>query len=691
MEHRYTNALIHEKSPYLLQHAHNPVNWRAWNDETFRYAAEHDKPVFLSIGYSTCHWCHVMEHESFEDEQVAAVLNEYFIPVKVDREERPDVDGVYMAVCQAMTGHGGWPLSVFLTPDKRPFYVGTYFPKENRHGRPGFLYVIEQIRGVWQHDRAKIEEAGDSILQSMESRAAEEFTAELGSDIFDAAFSRYAQAYDEAFGGFGNKPKFPSPHNLLFLLRYYKRTNNSSALAMVEHTLRSMRRGGLFDHIGFGFHRYSTDSRWLLPHFEKMLYDQAMLCMAYTEAWQATGNAVYKQTTEEIIAYVLRDMLSPEGGFYSAEDADSEGVEGKFYVWTLAELRAVLGDADARLFADIFGCEAQGNFAEEATGHKTGDNIPHLTADVHSYARQHDMEPMLVEAALERMRAALFAVRERRVHPSKDDKILADWNGLMIAALAKAGRATGRSDYLDAARRAFGFVTTAFVTPDGRLLHRYRDGDAAISAFLDDYVFLAWGALELYEATLEVEYLLHARRLCDDALRLFSTEDSAALSFSAADNEKLLASVREAYDGAVPSGNSVAAWLLARLGRLCNDNEFLSRSHAIVRAFGRQVKSYPIGFAQMLMALDFLAHSTQEIIVADGDGADELLAVLSEYYTPFAVLACNTGDERLYRLVEFARYQAPVGNRAAVYVCANYTCKAPVTTPAALRSVLEGL
>ncbi len=688
MEHRYTNALIHEKSPYLLQHAHNPVNWRAWNDETFRIAQEENKPVFLSIGYSTCHWCHVMEHESFEDEDVAAVLNEHFIPVKVDREERPDVDAVYMAVCQAMTGHGGWPLSAFLTPDKRPFYVGTYFPKENRHGRPGFLYVLGQIRGVWSNDRAKIEEAGNSIQQSMANRAAEEFSADIGSDIFDAAFSRYTQAYDETHGGFGSRPKFPSPHNLLFLLRYYKRTHNSNALAMVEHTLQSMRRGGMFDHVGFGFHRYSTDSRWLLPHFEKMLYDQAMLCMAHTEAYQATGKAVYRQTAEEIITYVLRDMTAPEGGFYSAEDADSEGVEGKFYVWTSDELRRVLGPEDAQLFADVFGCEEEGNFAEEATGHKTGDNIPHVVSTVREYAEQHNVEPEELEARIERIRRMLFDVRERRVHPSKDDKILADWNGLMIAALAKAGRATGQSAYVEAARRAFRFITTTLVAPSGRLLHRYRDGDAAIPAFLDDYAFLAWGALELYEATFDVEFLREARRLCSEAMQLFSTDEFGGFSFSSSDNEQLMAPVREAYDGAVPSGNSVLAFLLARLGRLCNDNDYMARAHATVRSFGQQIKSYPIGFAQMLTALDFLVHSTQEIVVAQGEGASDLIETLNDTYLPFAVLACNNGDESLYDLVEFARYQTPVDGRAAAYVCVQYACKAPATTQDELRRIL---
>ncbi len=689
MEHRYTNALIHEKSPYLLQHAHNPVNWRAWNDETFRSAQEEQKPVFLSIGYSTCHWCHVMEHESFEDEEVAALLNEYFIPVKVDREERPDVDAVYMAVCQAMTGHGGWPLSVFLTPDKRPFYVGTYFPKENRHGRPGFLYVLEQIRGVWQQDRAKVEEAGSSILQSMTDRAAEEFTADIGSDIFDAAFSRYTQGYDSTYGGFGSRPKFPSPHNLLFLLRYYKRTQNTLALAMVEHTLGAMRRGGLFDHVGFGFHRYSTDSRWLLPHFEKMLYDQAMMCMAYTEAYQATGKAAYRQTADEIIAYVLRDMTAPEGGFYSAEDADSEGVEGKFYVWTSEELHDLLGADDAQLFAAVFGFEEEGNFAEEATGLRTGENIPYLAADIREYAQQYKMQPDELEAAIERIRRTLFDVRERRVHPSKDDKILTDWNGLMIAALAKAGRATGRSDYIDAARRAFRFVSTTLVMPGGRLLHRYRDGDAAIAAFLDDYVFLAWGALELYEATFEADFLLQARRLCDEAIQLFGADEPGAFFFSSSDSEQLLAPVREAYDGAVPSGNSVAAFLLARLGRLCNNNDYLARAHAVVRSFGRQIRSYPIGFAQMLTALDFLANSTQEIVVAKGTGTESLVEILHEQYLPFAVFAYNNGDERLYDLVEFARYQTPVDGRAAAYICVQYACKAPVTDPGELRRVLS--
>lgn len=688
---QYTNALIDEKSPYLLQHAHNPVYWRAWSDETFRLAREQDKPIFLSIGYSTCHWCHVMEHESFEDEEIAALLNEHFIAVKVDREERPDVDAVYMAVCQAMTGHGGWPLSVFLTPDKKPFFVGTYFPKENRFNRPGFRHVLEQISAKWREERETIESAGASILTSMQERAEETFAAPLADHVFDDAFSRYTQAFDDEYGGFGGRPKFPSPHNLLFLMRYYRRTYNANALNMVEQTLRGMRRGGMFDHIGYGFHRYSTDNRWLLPHFEKMLYDQAMLCMAYTEAYQLTGKAPYRETAEEILTYVLRDMTSPQGGFYSAEDADSEGVEGKFYVWTTAELEDILGEEDAALFAKIYRFEADGNFAEEATGHKTGDNIPHLSMSIDEYAELHGMDAGELHLRLANLRRRLFDVREQRVHPSKDDKILADWNGLMIAAAAMAGRALGNGRYTEAARRAFEFVTTSMRDGNGKLLHRWRDGDAAVPAFLDDYAFLAWGAFELYETTFDVAFLEQARQLCDDALRLFG-EETGGFRQSSAGHEQLIAPVKEAYDGATPSGNSVMAYMLARLGTLFGNTDWLNRSHLTIQTFGRQIASYPIGFAQMLTALDFLVHPTQEIVIAGGDDAvRSMVETLPEYYLPFAVVVRNNGSEDLFRLVDFARHQPPVEGKATVYICENYTCAAPLTDVEKLRERLQQL
>lgn len=688
MQHTYTNALVHEKSPYLLQHAHNPVNWRAWNDETFQLAQEQDKPVFLSIGYSTCHWCHVMEHESFEDEGIAALLNEHFIAVKVDREERPDVDAVYMAVCQAMTGHGGWPLSVFLTPSKKPFYVGTYFPKENRFNRPGFRYVLEQIAAKWREDRSSIENAGSSILTSMHERAEETFSAPLADGIFDAAFSRYSQAFDDEYGGFGGRPKFPSPHNLLFLLRYYRRTGNTNALTMVERTLSQMHKGGLFDHIGYGFHRYSTDNRWLLPHFEKMLYDQAMLCMAYTEAYQLTGKSVYRQTTEEILTYVLRDMTSPDGGFYSAEDADSEGVEGKFYVWTIAELQQLLGEEEGTLFAKVYRFEEDGNFAEEATGHKTGENIPHLSMSIDEYAEMNALNAEELHRQMSQMRQQLFEVRERRVHPAKDDKILADWNGLMIAALAKAGRALGKKEYTAAARRSFDFVLTSM--RDGeQLLHRWRDGEAAVPAFLDDYAFLAWGALELYETTFEATLLGQARQLCDDALRLFGDE-TGGFRQSSAGHEQLIVPVKEAYDGAIPSGNSVMASVLARLGKLFGNTDYLNRAHLTVQTFGRQLTSYPMGFAQMLIALDFLVLPTQEIVVAGTDTtAQSMLDILAEHYLPFAVVVHNDGSDELLQLVDFVQYQQPVDGQATVYICENYTCSAPLTDVKEVRNRLR--
>lgn len=688
-QHTHTNALISENSPYLLQHAHNPVHWRAWNDETFRLAQEQDKPVFLSIGYSTCHWCHVMERESFEDEGIAALLNGHFIAVKVDREERPDVDAVYMAVCQAVTGSGGWPLSVFMTPDKKPFFVGTYFPKESRQHRPGFRLVLEQIAAKWKNERDAIHHTGEAIVHAMRERQQHEEDTAFSSAVFDEAARKYEQFFDSEHGGFGGRPKFPSPHNLLFLLRYYKRTHNARALQMVEQTLHSMRKGGIFDHIGYGFHRYSTDSEWLLPHFEKMLYDQALMCLAYTEAWQATGKAEYEQTAREVLAYVLRDMTSSEGGFYSAEDADSEGIEGKFYVWKMEDLREALGEEDAALFAKVYRCVDEGNFADEATGYKTGDNIPHLTMPLQEFVALNHMENVHVAEHLEHLRRKLFTARKQRVHPSKDDKVLADWNGLMIAAMARAGRVLREPQYVQAAERAFAFVTTAMRDANGRLLHRWRAGSAAIAAFLDDYAFVIWAALELYEATFKTEFLLWAKNLCDDALRLFGGDEHNGFAFLASDHEELILPVKEGYDGAVPSGNSTMAYVLARLGKLLNSTEYLNRAHTTIQHFGKQIQSYPIGFAQMLIALDLLVHPTQEIVVSGtGGDAAAMLDVLTGAYLPFSVQVHNDGSEALHALVDYAQHQPPIQGKATAYLCENYACREPITDNETLRREL---
>ena len=693
----HTNALIHEKSPYLLQHAHNPVNWFAWNDETFARAVREDKPIFLSIGYATCHWCHVMERESFENTDIADYLNEHYIAVKVDREERPDIDAIYMRVCQAMTGHGGWPLTIFMNPSKQPFFAGTYFPPENYHNRPGFPHIIQQIFHAWKHEREKIEESCAAILEHF-TASSNQAAAALPEHTLPLAFQRYEQSFDPQFGGFGSQPKFPSPQNLLFLLRYYKRTGESSALAMVERTLRAMRKGGIFDHIGYGFHRYSTDREWLLPHFEKMLYDQAMLAVAFLETHQATDgkDPLFAQVAEEIFTYVLRDMTSPEGGFYSAEDADSEGHEGKFYVWSTQELVRVLGEEDAALFAAAYNVREDGNFHDEATGAVSGENIPHLRLALHDFAQSHAIDEYELRARLSVMRERLFNHRETRIHPLKDDKILADWNGLMIAAFAIGGRVLDNALYTQAAERSLSFILETMSLPEQngtkRLLHRYRTGEAAIPAFLDDYAFLAHGALELYQTTFNIQHLKTAQMLADEMIRLFYDTSEGGFHFSAADNEALLMQTKEGYDGAIPSGNSIAASVLARLGKLTSNRAYQDCALRTIERFAAQIQHHPTGFAQMLMAHDFLTGATQEIIIAGRTNDSEIhamLRLLAEQYAPHSLMVFNHSPQELKHCIEQTEYQISRNNQATAYICENFTCQEPIMSSAALKAVLQ--
>jgi uncharacterized protein YyaL (SSP411 family) len=502
---RWANRLVQEKSPYLLQHAFNPVDWYPWGDEAFEKAKQQDKPIFLSIGYSTCHWCHVMERESFEDEHVARALNRVFVCIKVDREERPDIDSIYMAACQAMTGSGGWPLSILMTPEKRPFFAATYIPKTSHFDRMGLLELTERVEMLWQKSREEVNQAADKILAELQAANTITPGEGMSEDMLDLAYTQLAARYDSDYGGFGQAPKFPTPHNLTFLLRYWQRTGKREALEIVEKTLTQMSRGGICDHLGFGFHRYSTDRQWLLPHFEKMLYDQALLAIAFLEAYQATGRSSFANTAREIFTYVLRDMTGQEGGFYSAEDADSEGEEGKFYVWSSAELQAILGEEDAALFSKVYNIRPEGNFFDEATHRLTGKNIPHLTMTPPALAGVADAEHREMSDRLTEIRKKLYQTRSHRVPPHKDDKVLTDWNGLMIAALAIGGRVLNDASFTKAARKAAEFVL-ARLKKDGRLLKRYRQGTAALPAHLDDYAFMVWGLLELYETTFALHF-----------------------------------------------------------------------------------------------------------------------------------------------------------------------------------------
>ena len=679
------NHLINETSPYLRQHAHNPVDWYPWGPEAFERAQRENKPIFLSIGYSTCHWCHVMAHESFEHPEVARLMNEAFVSIKVDREERPDIDNVYMSACQVMTGSGGWPLSIIMTPDKKPFFAATYIPREGRFGLMGMMELIPHIRELWATRRGEALSLSNKIATVLQQNSQDAPGEELNEATLELAYEQLAKRFDEQHAGFGSAPKFPTPHNLLFLLRYWKRGGNQAALDMVEKTLQAMRRGGIYDHVGFGFHRYSTDSQWLVPHFEKMLYDQAMLAMAYTEACQATGKEDYGKTAREIFTYVLRDMTAPEGGFCSAEDADSEGEEGKFYLWTQEEVRKALGNEEADFIAKVFNIEKDGNFVEQATGRKSGVNILHLRKALGELASDSNLSQQDLQARLEVMRQKLFAYREKRVHPMKDDKILIDWNGLMIAALAKGAQAFDEPEYAEAACRAADFILGNMRKPDGRLLHRYRDGQAGVQANLNDYAFLVWGLIELYEAVFDAKYLKVALELTSDMVRHFWDEDGGGLYPTPDDGENLFVRKKEIYDGAVPSGNSVAMLNLLRLGRMTATSGLEEKAARIGSAFSGNVKNLPSAHTQLMVAMDFGIGPCYEVVIAGKAQAEDTKAMakaLRTLFLPNKVVLLNPGEREspeIAKLAKFTKNQSSIDGRATAYVCMNYNCKLPTT------------
>ncbi|MFN2114641.1 MAG: thioredoxin domain-containing protein [Anaerolineae bacterium] len=679
------NRLARELSPYLLQHAGNPVDWYPWGEEAFERARADDKPIWLSIGYATCHWCHVMERESFEDESVAALMNDAFVNIKVDREERPDIDAVYMTVCQMISQSCGWPLNVVLTPDGEPFFATTYVPRDSRFGRRGMTELVPHIAGLWSERRDEIVGAAADFKQRLVDVSAGTSGDELGRAALDTATGALVGAHDGAHGGFGRAPKFPTPHNLSFLLRQWRRTGDEALLEIVESTLRAMRRGGVFDHVGRGFHRYSTDREWRLPHFEKMLYDQALLTLAYVEAFQATGHMEHATTAREIIDYVQRDMTSPEGGFYSAEDADSEGEEGRFYVWTESELREVLGDEDYRLVEGVFDVKPGGNFADEATGRRTGANVLHMPRGLEDAAARLGVGTDAIRDRLEPIRRQLLERRAERVRPLLDDKILTDWNGLMIAALAKAGAALDEQTYVEAAERAAAFVIRQMRCPDGRLLHRYRAGESGIAATLDDYAFLTWGLLELYEATGDASHLAAALELTDAMIDRFWDEDGGGFFLTAADAEELVVRPKETYDGAVPSGNSVAMLNMLRLARMTGRSDLEQRAAALSRAFGAGVTRAPASHAMLLSAVDFGMGPAREIVVVgDPAGPDTgaMLRRLRREYLPNAVLAFRPvggSSAVIDALAPYVSGQEPVDERATAYVCEDHVCHEPTT------------
>ncbi len=690
------NRLVFEKSPYLLQHCANPVDWWPWGDAAFAAAKEQGKPVFLSVGYATCHWCHVMEHESFEDDAVAKLLNEKFICIKVDREEMPHVDQVYMTVTQGMNnGQGGWPMSVAMDAERQPFFAGTYFPK------PQFLQIMTNIDGLWQRDRQKLTDTAKGITQQLREMAKTSAGAlPNAKEVLDAAFHYFEGTYDSEYGGFGMAPrfapKFPSPHDHSLLLRHWKRTSSEKALDMVTTSLTAMRLGGMYDQVGFGTHRYSTDRQWLVPHFEKMLYDQALLAIANIEAYQVTGESRFRHTAEEIFTYVLRDMHAPGGGFYSAEDADSEGEEGKFYVWKHEEVIDVLGKEDGAFFAKLFQIAPDGNWVEEASRESMETNIPHLLQTHAEIAKELELDEMALRARVEAMRAKLFTAREKRVHPFKDDKVLTDWNGLMIAALAKGAVAFDDDRYAKEARRAADFVLSTLRNDQGRLRKRYRDGEAGLEAHVNDYAYLIWGLLELYQAAFDPVILSEAQALTDVFLEHYWDDASGGFFTTADDGEQLIVRAKESYDGAEPSGNGVAAISLLKLARLTGKTAYEERAKDILRAFGNSLDERKgAGSSMLLQAVDFLEADTREIVVAgpaDAEDTKALLAIVQRRFDPHQVVLMKPDGAVGEQLSKVAEYVAQHGSRdgkAQVFVCQNFSCQLPTSDPDKLKEMLK--
>jgi len=686
------NRLASEKSPYLLQHQFNPVDWYPWNEEAFEKAKRENKPIFLSIGYSTCHWCHVMEKESFEDESVARLMNETFVSIKVDREERPDIDGIYMTVCQMLTGSGGWPLTIIMSPDKKPFFAGTYFPKEGRYGRMGMMELVPKIKKLWDEKKEDILNSTEKILNALRNEQQSYGGEELTEKVLEESYDLFEQRYDKQNGGFGNAPKFPSPHNLMFLLRYYFRTGCQYASDMVEKSLVEMRKGGIYDQVGFGFHRYSTDEKWLVPHFEKMLYDQALLVMAYTEMFLVNKKLCHKKTVEETLEYVTRDMTSPEGGFYSAEDADSEGEEGKFYLWTTEEMIKILGGDDADFATRVFNIEREGNWIDPMEGELSGTNIPHILKSVPELCNDFGITEHELIKKLDELRIKLFTAREARVHPQKDDKVLTDWNGLMISAFARASIAFSNKDYLATAVKAAAFILSKLLDGNGRLLHRWRQGESGLSAHIDDYAFFIAALLDLYDASFDLKFLTMADSFTVTAIQHFWDDANGGFFFTADDGEELLIRQKNVYDGAVPSGNSVMLLNLLRLARMTGNVPFEEKADQLIKAFSVVIEKAPIAYSQFLCGLEFAFGNSKEIVITSksfDDEVKEFLEIINEKYLPNKVVLLKTerNKDELAIRSPFTK-DLKIFETPAIYVCENFSCRVPVRGKAKLKKIL---
>jgi uncharacterized protein len=685
------NRLARETSPYLQQHAHNPVDWYPWGPEALEAARALDRPIFLSIGYSACHWCHVMEHESFENPAIAAVMNENYINIKVDREERPDLDQIYMSAVQALTGRGGWPMSVFLTPQLEPFYGGTYWPPEARMGMPGFRDVLERVHEAWDERRADVErgaaELTEAVSQISQTHAAPEA---LDVSLLELAEQMRLRIADPVHGGFGQAPKFPHPMDLRLLLRTWKRFGHADARDLAVLTLNKMASGGIYDHLGGGFHRYSTDARWLVPHFEKMLYDNALLASAYLDALQATGDVHFAQVVRETMDYVLREMTHPDGGFYSTQDADSEGEEGKFFVWTMAEIESVLGTEASRTFCYCYDVTPEGNWE----GH-TILNRPKMPGEA---ARVLKMSEAALEKSLAGSRQKLFARREARVHPGRDEKILAGWNGLMIAAMARAGRVLDEARFTTAASRAADFLIAKLRTPEGRLLHVFKDGVARLAAYLDDYACAIDALVEVYQSTGEPRFLAVAGELAEDLIKRFTDESTGGFFYTAHDHEPLIARSKDLHDNATPSGNGMAAYALLRLARLSGREEFDAAGRQTLEMLSGEMARATMGVGQALMALDDLLGPAYELVLADGHSAEESAAAWRSIHTgylPNVVVArrANSQDDASLAPILAATLagKKSLDGQPTLYVCERGTCRPPVAGVAAIQEAVGSL
>ncbi len=685
---RTTNALINEKSPYLLQHAYNPVNWYPWREEAFRRAKEEDKPIFLSIGYSTCHWCHVMARESFENEQTAEILNANFVCIKVDREERPDLDAIYMKAVQMMASTGGWPLSVFLTPDLKPFYGGTYFPPEPRHGLPAFNDLLHTIVNFWRDKREQIEQNSEQITQLVRNSYLHKPQAEaekISVDLLDNAYEQLVLQFDSSYGGFGadlaawsvKNPKFPLPSYLSFLLRYYHRTQEEFALKMVTKTLYAMAEGGIFDQLGGGFHRYSTDKHWLVPHFEKMLYDNALLARVYLEAYQVTGEPFFAQTATETLDWVLREMTDSKGGFYSAVDADSGGVEGAFYVWSPTEIKSVLGEEQGEVLCRYYGVTPQGNFEEKKSVLHVANPTEGLNKDTAGILNQSKQK--------------LLEVRNRRIRPATDDKIITGWNSLMISAFALGYQVVRDRRFLKAATSATQFILNN-LRKDGQLLRRYRDREASILGTLEDYASLIAALLDVYEASFDSKWLREAFQLNDSMMKLFWDKANGGFFFNRYGEPELPASIKEAYDGPIPSGNSIAAQNLLRLVALTGDEELRIRAKDLFLTFGEQLEQNPVEHTQMLCALDFYLSSPMQVVIASQkrEEAQACAVEISRHFLPNKVIVfTRSGDGELSSLIPLIKDKVPIQGNPTVYICEHYMCKTPITNMEDFRRILK--